>query len=109
MPDHLMPGQFDQLGDEAVARSRWQPGMPIITPQDHAEWTAWRHDRVLTLQRDRRQQLRRIDYYADEAAATIIDKLRAPGIGGDASSILNRIVSEWAASQNRSQQVNGTR
>jgi hypothetical protein len=37
------------------------------------------------------------DYYADEAAEAIIDKLRAPGIGGDASSILNRIVVEWAA------------
>jgi hypothetical protein len=98
MPDHLMSAQFDQLGTEAPARTRWPPGMPVITAQDHAEWMAWRHDRALTLQKDRRKRMRRIDYYPDEPAAAIVDKLRAPGIGGDASSILNRIVCEWAAS-----------
>jgi len=56
-----------------------------------------RRTRILTLQSARRSRLRRIDYYPDEAAAAIVDKLRAPGIGGDASSILNRIVVEWAA------------
>jgi hypothetical protein len=56
-----------------------------------------RRNRILALQSARRSRLRRIDYYADEAAEAIIDKLRAPGIGGDASSILNRIVAEWAA------------
>ena len=92
-----MAAQFDQLAAVPAARTRWQPGMPVVTAQDHAEWTAWRHDRALTLQKDRRKRMRRIDYYADEAAAAIVDKLRAPGIGGDASSILNRIVAEWAA------------
>jgi hypothetical protein len=56
-----------------------------------------RRTHILALQSARRSRLRRIDYYADEAAEAIIDKLRAPGIGGDASSILNRIVAEWAA------------
>jgi hypothetical protein len=56
-----------------------------------------RRTRILALQSARRSRLRRIDYYVDEAAEAIIDKLRAPGIGGDASSILNRIVVEWAA------------
>ena len=51
----------------------------------------------LELQRARRHRLRRIDYYPAEDAAAIVDKLRTPGIGGDASSILNRIVAEWAA------------
>jgi len=97
MPDHLMSDQFDQLGTEALARARWQPGMPVVTAQDHAEWTAWRHSRALVTQKDRRKRLRRIDYYPDDAAAAIVDKLRAPGIGGDASTILNRIVAEWAA------------
>jgi hypothetical protein len=56
-----------------------------------------RRTKILALQSARRSRLRRIDYYPDEAAAAIVDKLRAPGIGGDASSILNRIVAEWAA------------
>jgi NAD(P)-dependent dehydrogenase (short-subunit alcohol dehydrogenase family) len=46
---------------------------------------------------DRRHRLRRIDYYPSEEAAAIINKLRTRGVGGDASSILNRILSEWAA------------
>jgi hypothetical protein len=97
MPDHLMRAQFDQLAAAPSPRAGWQPGKPVITAQDHAEWTAWRHDRALTLQKDRRKRMRRIDYYPDEPAAAIVDKLRAPGIGGDASTILNRIVAEWAA------------
>jgi len=101
VPDHLMAAQFDQLGIEAPARTRWQPGMPVITAQDHAEWMAWRHDRALTLQRDRRKRLHRLDYYPSEDAAAVIDSLRAPRCGGDASSILNRIVSEWAARRPR--------
>jgi hypothetical protein len=59
--------------------------------------TDTRRSHVLALQRARRQRLRRIDFYPDEAAAAIIEKLRVPRVGGDASSILNRIVSEWAA------------
>jgi hypothetical protein len=93
-----MAAQFDQLGIEAPARTRWQPGMPIITAQDHAAHSAWRHERALTLQKDRRQRLHRIDYYPSEEAVALIDVMRAPRCGGDASSILNRIVSEWAAS-----------
>ncbi len=53
--------------------------------------------RILSLQRERRKGLRRIDYYPSETAAAVIEKLRMPRAGGDASSILNRIVSEWAA------------
>ena len=56
-----------------------------------------RRGHVLALQRVRRHRLRRIDYYPDEAATAIIEKLRVPRVGGDASSILNRIVAEWAA------------
>ena len=102
MPDHPMLDRLDQFGAEASARTRWQPGMPVITAQDRAEWMAWRHDRALKLQRDRRKQLRRIDYYPSKEAAAIVDKMRAPRVEGDASSILNRIVVEWAAHQHHS-------
>jgi hypothetical protein len=74
-----------------------QPGMPVITEQDEAEWRAWRRERILTAQRERRAGMRRIDYYASPEADAIIDQLRTPRAGGDASSILNRIVNEWAA------------
>jgi hypothetical protein len=47
-------------------------------------------------QRYRRRIMRRIDFYVDEDAAKIIDSLRRPYEGGDYSSILNRIVGEWA-------------
>ena len=75
----------------------WQPGMPVRTDEDEAEWQAWRRERILSLQRDRRASMRRIDYYASPEADAIIDRLRRHRAGGDASSILNRIVNEWAA------------
>jgi hypothetical protein len=75
----------------------WQPGRPIRTEQDEAEWRAWRRERILIAQRDRRAGMRRIDYYASPEADAIIDQLRTHRAGGDASSILNRIVNEWAA------------
>ena len=74
----------------------WQPGMPIRTEQDEAEWRAWRRERILDLQRYRRSRMRRIDYYASPDAVAIIDRLRTPRAGGDASSILNKIIHEWA-------------
>jgi hypothetical protein len=41
--------------------------------------------------------MNRIDYYASPEAVEIIDKLRIPRTGSDASSIINRIIAEWAA------------
>jgi hypothetical protein len=89
----------DQLDRDT--RARWQPGMPIVTPEDHDEWAAWRRDRVLALQKDRRKRLRRIDYYPSAEVAALIEGQRTPRCGGDASSILNRIVCEWAASRTK--------
>jgi hypothetical protein len=40
--------------------------------------------------------MRHIDYYPSEQAAAVIDRFRSRHAGGDASSILNRIVAEWA-------------
>jgi hypothetical protein len=57
---------------------------------------AERKQRVLELQRRRRRSKRRLDYYADDAALAIINGLRTRSVGGDASSILNRIVQDWA-------------
>jgi hypothetical protein len=58
---------------------------------------AWSRRRILEAQRYRRARLRRIDYYVSDKAAKIIDAQRHQGPGGDASSILDRIVGEWAA------------
>lgn len=64
----------------------------------HDEWQVWRTQRIREGQRSRRARMRRIDYQdvSDEASA-IIDAERRPGIGGDVSGVLNRIVCEWAA------------
>ena len=56
-----------------------------------------RHSHVAALQRLRRSKTRRIDFYPSPQAEALIDRLRKPGIGGDASSIINRIIAEWAA------------
>jgi len=55
-------------------------------------------DRILELQRERRKRSKRVDYYASDTVAVKIDRLRSDTAGGDASSILNRIVEERAAS-----------
>ncbi len=48
------------------------------------------------LQRKRRSRLTRIDYAdVSSEAETVIAALRHHAIGGDNSSILNRIVTEW--------------
>lgn len=74
----------------------WRPGMPVATPEDRADWLAWRRDRKREQQRARRARYPRIDYYPSEAAAEIIGRLRFPDVGGDLSSIINRVVTEWA-------------
>jgi hypothetical protein len=43
----------------------------------------------------------RIDYFPDPHAATTIDSLRTRCVGGDASSIINRILREWSSSRRR--------
>jgi hypothetical protein len=88
LPTAVTPGAARVLG-------AWQPGAPVITAQDRAEWQTWRRKRVLELQRERRRGMRRIDYYPSEMAAAMIDESLTRGVGGDASSILNRIVTEW--------------
>jgi hypothetical protein len=49
--------------DGLIEGAGWQPGRPVVTAQDHTEWQAWRRARILEGQRERRKQIRRIDYY----------------------------------------------
>jgi hypothetical protein len=49
-------------------------------------------------QRAWRKRRNRIDFYAEADVQAIVNAQRVAGVGGDASSILNRIVREWAAS-----------
>ena len=75
----------------------WKPGLPVVRASDHAEWQQWRKDRKREQQRQRRARYPRVDYYPSPEAVQALNDLRRPGVGGDASSVLNRIFSEWAA------------
>ncbi|WP_373716179.1 hypothetical protein [Roseateles sp.] len=74
----------------------WQPGTPVTTVQDHADWEAWRKERKREAQRWRRARNPRIDYYPDAEAVALIYGMTRPGLGGDLSSVINRIVRSWA-------------
>jgi len=55
---------------------------------DADEWRKWRRDRILAASETVGGRLRRIDYCdVSPKAAKIIDRMRVPGPGGDASSI----------------------
>ena len=54
----------------------WQPGLPIVTVADHAEWQAWRKTRKLEEHRERRATYARIDYYPSDVALRIIGAQR---------------------------------
>ena len=79
----------------------WQSGTPVRTAQDEAEWKAWRAERKRQQQRERRVRYPRIDYYPSDEAAEAIRALWCRQAGHDLSSIINRIVSEWAATCHR--------
>jgi hypothetical protein len=74
----------------------WAPGLPVVTAADVAEWKTWRTERKRQQQRDRRARYPRIDYYPDKETDALIRSLSGPFVGGDFSSVINRIVSEWA-------------
>jgi hypothetical protein len=74
-----------------------RPTDPFVAAMADDERALWQRWRALRLQCERRARMRRIDYYASPAADAVIDGLRSGTRGGDASSILNRIVAEWAA------------
>jgi hypothetical protein len=69
-----------------------RPTDPVVAAMDEDEQALWRRWRALRLQCERRARMRRIDYYASPAADAVIDGLRSGSCGGDASSIINRII-----------------
>jgi hypothetical protein len=71
----------------------WQPGHPIRTKQDIAEWQAWKRNSKLAAQRQRRAANRRIDYYPSDEAGAVIDSLtNHQYAGGDYSSVIDRLI-----------------
>lgn len=70
----------------------WQPGTPVITDDDRAEWAALKLARKNANQRNRRARNRRIDYYVSDAALAIIKAQCRPRSGYDTSSIINRLI-----------------
>jgi hypothetical protein len=60
-----------------------------------------RRARARERQRRYRAARPRIDYFPDPHAVVTIDSLRTRYAGGDASSIINRIVREWSGSRSR--------
>jgi len=70
----------------------WQPGLPILTSSDHADWQAWRKARKLAQQRERRRKRPRIDYYPSKAARSVLDSLTGCFVGGDFSTVIDALV-----------------
>ena len=76
--------------------SEWVPGQPVLSVTDQAQWVVWRKERKRQQQRDRRAQLRRIDYHASPDTAALLGQLWTPHSEGDFSSIIDRIIREWS-------------
>lgn len=70
----------------------WQPGLPILTASDHAEWQVWRKARKLEQQRDRRNMYPRIDYYPSKNVLALIQSRIHGRAGGDYSSVIDALV-----------------
>ena len=79
----------------------WQPGQPVVTAADVAEWQAWKRTRKIEGQRWRRQHYRRIDYYPGKDAQAIIDSRTGHYAGGDYSSVIDALVLAGAAAIRR--------
>ncbi len=80
----------------------WVPGKPVITPDDVEVWKAWRKARKLEQQRERRARYPRIDYYPSKEARAVILAHVSNRMGGDYSSVIDRIIKEWAVFRNKS-------
>lgn len=81
--------------------SEWTPGRRVLTEADTAVWQRWCKERKRQAQRKRRAMYRRIDYYPSDEACEVIDALVRPVSGGDYSSIISMIVTEWAEARHR--------
>lgn len=74
----------------------WEPGQPVLTEADKAQWQEWRRDRKRQQQRARRASHPRIDYYPSPEALALIESMWRPHAGRDASSVINRLIVECA-------------
>lgn len=81
--------------------SEWKPGMRVLTAADEAAWLQWRKDRKREAQRERRAHYPRIDYYPGDLACKLIRGMAGPHVGGDYSSVIDRIVAEWIEQRRR--------
>lgn len=70
----------------------WAPGLPVVTAADHAEWQTWLKTRKLEQQRQRRKRYPRIDYTPSKAAREAILARTSRQVGGDQSSVIDRLV-----------------
>lgn len=70
----------------------WQPGQPIVTAADMADWQAWKKREKIEGQRWRRARYRRIDYYPSDAAQAVIDARTGPFAGGSYASVIDALV-----------------
>lgn len=70
----------------------WQPGQPILSASDDADWQAWRKASKLEAQRHRRRQYPRIDYYPGKDALAAINASAGNYPGGDFSSVIDRLI-----------------
>jgi hypothetical protein len=74
----------------------WKPGQPVLTEHDRLAWQEWRRESKREAQRIRRALNPRIDYYPDTEADALIRSMVGPFVGCDYSTVINRIVGEWA-------------
>lgn len=86
----------------------WQPGQPIKSAQDEADWQEGKRRTKAEGQRDRRSRYRRLDYIdVSDQAARVSDAEVATAqrerryIDSTYSAVRNRIVMEWAPHRNR--------
>ena len=70
----------------------WQPGQPVASASDDADWQAWRKARKLEQQRERRQRYPRIDYYPGKQARAVIMANTGNYPGGDYSTVIDRLI-----------------
>lgn len=70
----------------------WQPGQPVLSASDDADWQEWRKARKLEQQRQRRGKHPRIDYYPCEEVLALIRERTHGSVGGDQSSVIDALV-----------------
>jgi hypothetical protein len=74
----------------------WQPGQPIVSASDDAEWQAWRKAQKLEQQRYRRSVYSRIDYYPSDAALSVIMPLIGSHADRTYSAVIDRLITAAA-------------